>query len=60
MHWENLQLDWLAAGSRLHVVHYENVRQGLEVSVRQIANFLGFDVDEDRLRCVLQHPGKDM
>ena len=58
-HWENLHLDWLSASdTSLHVVHYENVRQNLELSLRQIADFVGLSVDENRLSCVLSNPGK--
>ncbi len=59
VHWENLYLDWLSASdTTLHVIHYENVRQNLEQSLRQIADFVGLSVDENRLSCVLANPGK--
>jgi hypothetical protein len=28
-HWENLYTDWLSFGSRVHVIHYEDVKDAL-------------------------------
>ena len=51
--WLNFYSDWLEnnPNERLLVIHYENMRQTLEHSLKKILAFLGFEADPGRIAC---------
>lgn len=55
-HWQDLYLNWLTFGTNTTVVHYENIRENPEKSVKQILSFLSVDLDPQRLKCLLENP----
>ena len=51
--WLNFYSDWLENNphERLLVIHYENMRQTLQHSLKKILAFLGFEADAGRIAC---------
>ncbi|NXB46402.1 WSCD1 protein, partial [Leucopsar rothschildi] len=50
--WASHVLEWLKYGKRLLVVHYEELKQSLIPTLREMVEFLNVTVTEDRLLCV--------
>ncbi|NXD14768.1 WSCD1 protein, partial [Nothocercus nigrocapillus] len=50
--WASHVLDWLKYGKRLLVIHYEDLKQSLIPTLREMVAFLNMTVTEDRLLCV--------
>ena len=54
--WENLYLQWINLGERILLVQYENLSSDLRSkTLKDICNFLDFNLNEERLKCVLGH-----
>ncbi|XP_072520960.1 sialate:O-sulfotransferase 2 [Salminus brasiliensis] len=51
--WASHTLDWLKYGKKVHVVHFENLKQDLFSQLKSMVLFLGLEVSEDRLLCVV-------
>ena len=51
--WLNFYSDWLENNppEKLLVIHYENMRQTLQHSLKKILAFLGFEADAGRIAC---------
>ena len=51
--WVNFYSDWLENNPRenILVIHYENMKQTLEHSLKKILGFLGFEADPGRISC---------
>lgn len=54
--WLDFYSDWLDQnpGSRLLVLHYENIKISLRHSLRRILRFLGLEEDKGRIACSLR------
>ncbi|XP_025903771.1 WSC domain-containing protein 1 [Nothoprocta perdicaria] len=50
--WASHVLDWLKYGKRLLVIHYEDLKQSLIPTLKEMVAFLNMTVTEDRLLCV--------
>ncbi|NXH58253.1 WSCD1 protein, partial [Rhabdornis inornatus] len=50
--WASHVLEWLKYGKRLLVVHYEELKQSLIPTLKEMVEFLNVTVTEDRLLCV--------
>ncbi|NWJ00530.1 WSCD1 protein, partial [Crypturellus undulatus] len=50
--WASHVLDWLKYGKRLLIIHYEDLKQSLIPTLREMVEFLNMTVTEDRLLCV--------
>jgi len=55
--WLNYYTDWLENNPRQNilVLHYENLQLNLKHSLRKIAAFLGFEEDQGRMACAINH-----
>ncbi|KAL7836325.1 hypothetical protein AOLI_G00276090 [Acnodon oligacanthus] len=51
--WASHTLDWLKYGKNVHVVHFEDLKQDLFLKLKGMVLFLGLEVSEDRLLCVV-------
>ncbi|XP_066510432.1 sialate:O-sulfotransferase 2 isoform X1 [Hoplias malabaricus] len=51
--WASHTLDWLRYGKRVHVVHFEELKTDLFSQLKSMVLFLGLEVSEDRLLCVV-------
>ena len=56
--WEDLYLNWLVKSSNILLIHYEDLKDAhfRRETLQEIGNFLGFEVNNERLECVLSHP----
>ena len=56
--WEDLYLNWLVKSSNILLIHYEDLKDAhfRKETLQEIGNFLGFEVNNERLECVLSHP----
>uniref|UniRef100_A0A3Q4BQB5 WSC domain-containing protein n=1 Tax=Mola mola TaxID=94237 RepID=A0A3Q4BQB5_MOLML len=50
--WASHTLDWLNYGKNVHVVHFEVLKKDLFSKLKEMVQFLGLKVSEDRLLCV--------
>ena len=50
--WREVAVDWLLTSPRLHVVHYEHLKEDTEQEIRRIVTFLRLEPDEQRLACM--------
>ncbi|XP_076127518.1 sialate:O-sulfotransferase 2 [Alosa pseudoharengus] len=50
--WASHTLDWLKFGKKVHVVHFEALKNDLFAHLKTMVIFLGLEVSEDRLLCV--------
>lgn len=50
--WASHTLDWLNYGKKVHVVHFEDLKRDLFSKLKEMVQFLGLKVSEDRLLCV--------
>lgn len=51
--WASHTLDWLQYGKNVHLVHFEELKRDLFSQLKNMVLFLGLDVSEDRLLCVV-------
>ncbi|KAI4901097.1 hypothetical protein NFI96_022416, partial [Prochilodus magdalenae] len=51
--WASHTLDWLKYGKKVHVVHFEDLKRDLFSKLKGMVQFLGLEVSEDRLLCVV-------
>lgn len=51
--WASHTLDWLQYGKNVHLVHFEELKRDLFTELKRMVVFLGLDVSEDRLLCVV-------
>ncbi|KAK2845804.1 hypothetical protein Q7C36_010658 [Tachysurus vachellii] len=51
--WASHTLDWLQYGKNVHLVHFEELKQDLFSQLKRMVVFLGLEVSEDRLLCVV-------
>lgn len=51
--WASHTLDWLQYGKNVHLVHFEELKRDLFGQLKRMVVFLGLDVSEDRLLCVV-------
>ncbi|KAK3514500.1 hypothetical protein QTP70_018667 [Hemibagrus guttatus] len=51
--WASHTLDWLQYGKNVHLVHFEELKHDLFTQLKHMVLFLGLDVSEDRLLCVV-------
>ena len=56
--WEDLYLNWLVKSSNILLIHCEDLKDPhfRRETLQEIGNFLGFEVNNERLECVLSHP----
>lgn len=50
--WASHTVDWLTYGKNVHVVHFEDLKKDLFSKLKEMVQFLGLKVSEDRLLCV--------
>ena len=55
--WEDLYLNWLVKSSNILLIHYEDLKDAhfRRETLQEIGNFLGFEANNERLKCVLRH-----
>ena len=55
--WEDLYLNWLVKSSNILLIHYEDLKHAhfRRETLQEIGNFLGFEANNERLKCVLRH-----
>eukprot|EP00095_Tigriopus_kingsejongensis_P004283 maker-scaffold2020_size22516-snap-gene-0.5 protein:Tk04283 transcript:maker-scaffold2020_size22516-snap-gene-0.5-mRNA-1 annotation:"wsc domain-containing protein 1" len=55
--WENFYLDWLheAKSDDLFVIHFETLQGQLKGSLRAVIQFLGLELDPERLECTVKN-----
>ena len=55
--WEDLYLNWLVKSSNILLIHYEDLKDVhfRRETLQEIGNFLGFEANNVRLKCVLRH-----
>ncbi|XP_062874270.1 sialate:O-sulfotransferase 2 [Trichomycterus rosablanca] len=51
--WASHTLDWVRYGKKVHLVHFEQLKRDLFIHLKRIVLFLGLEVSEDRLLCVV-------
>ncbi|XP_042858260.1 sulfotransferase 1C4-like [Penaeus japonicus] len=59
-YWEHVRQAWQRKGHRnLHVMFYENMKADIHGELRNLANFLQLDRDDDQLKTVADHASFD-
>ena len=56
LRWFEVIEDWIMFGKDVHFIFYENIQKNPIEEMRNLLNYFGLPVDEDRLSCL----GKDL
>ena len=50
-------MQWIKEGNRINIVYYEELKsEKLKEKLIELANFMNFQIDKERLSCVLRYP----
>ena len=58
--WENIRTWWeIRELPNVHLVHYQNLKDDMEGTMREMAAFLAFEIDESKWDLMVEHCGFD-